>query len=108
MTTITRRNVRPPTSNSGGAYSDSASSATYQNNEDERDNHARDDERDSDDDKDTRLTLMEEVLLLGLKDREVCRLKQRKKKHQLNFCYFYRVIHHSGMIVYHLVYVVVF
>ena len=32
----------------------------------------QDEGRDNDDDKETRLTLMEEVLLLGLKDREVC------------------------------------
>ncbi|CAF4549396.1 unnamed protein product, partial [Rotaria magnacalcarata] len=71
MTTVIRRNVRPTASNTGSAYSDSASSNTFQSNQSERDDRDKVDERDSDDDnKETRLTLMEEVLLLGLKDRE--------------------------------------
>jgi len=73
MTTITRR--KPASSsaaNSGGAYNDSASTNISQLNQNDRDDRDRDDQRDNDDDKETRLTLMEEVLLLGLKDREVC------------------------------------
>jgi Golgi phosphoprotein 3 len=68
MTTITRR--KPPSTNSGGTYSESASNSIVQSNPDDRDKDAERD-NDDDDDKETRLTLMEEVLLLGLKDREV-------------------------------------
>ncbi|CAF0951720.1 unnamed protein product [Rotaria sordida] len=70
MTTVTRRTVRPTSSNSAATYSDSASNNIFQSNQNERDYRDNYDERDSDDDKETRLTLMEEVLLLGLKDRE--------------------------------------
>jgi Golgi phosphoprotein 3 len=70
MTTITRR--KPASTNSGAAYTDSASNNLSQSNQNDRDDRDRDDDRDNDDDKETRLTLMEEVLLLGLKDREVC------------------------------------
>ncbi len=69
MTTITRRK---PASSTAATYSDSASNSIPQLNQNDRDDRERDDERDNDDDKETRLTLMEEVLLLGLKDREVC------------------------------------
>lgn len=72
MTTITRRNVKATSSNSGGTYSDSASDSVFKSNDNDHDDRDKDDERDNDDDKETRLTLMEEVLLLGLKDREVC------------------------------------
>jgi Golgi phosphoprotein 3 len=75
MTTITRRIVKPTSSNTSGTYSESASNNTpFQSNQDDRDYRDKDDERDNDDDddKETRLTLLEEVLLLGLKDREVC------------------------------------
>jgi hypothetical protein len=109
MTTITRRIVKPASSNSGGTYSESASNNTFQSNQNEYDDRDKDDERDNDDDKETRLTLMEEVLLLGLKDREVCSFEFKNEKKKLDFFIFFflRVIHHSGMIVYHLVYVVV-
>jgi len=74
MTTITRRKpVSSSATNSGSTYNDSASNSISQPNQNDRDDRDRDDdERDNDDDKETRLTLMEEVLLLGLKDREVC------------------------------------
>ena len=62
MTTVTRRIVRTTSS-------DSASSNVDTNKSDDRDKAVG---RDMDDDKETRLTLMEEVLLLGLKDQEVC------------------------------------
>jgi len=68
MTTITRRK---PATNSGGTYSDAASSGISPSHQNDREDRDRDDERENDDDKETRLTLMEEVLLLGLKDREV-------------------------------------
>lgn len=71
MATLTQRR-RPQTTPSSGASNDSAGfygdSAT---NKDSAESTHSDDERDRDDDKETRLTLMEEVLLLGLKDREV-------------------------------------
>jgi len=66
MTTVTRRVVKPASSSTSATYSETASNNILQSDTNERD------ERDSDDDKETRLTLMEEVLLLGLKDREVC------------------------------------
>ena len=75
MTTVTRRVVRQTSSGTGGTYSESAGNYnnTSQSNENDRDYRNKDDERDNDeDDKETRLTLLEEVLLLGLKDREVC------------------------------------
>jgi len=65
MTTLTHR-VKPASSSTSATYSETASNNILQSDTNERD------ERDSDDDKETRLTLMEEVLLLGLKDREVC------------------------------------
>ena len=70
MTTLTHRTARSTaaSANNSGDRDDS--------NGIENDRHYRDNDRDSqeddDDDKGTRLTLMEEVLLLGLKDREVC------------------------------------
>jgi Golgi phosphoprotein 3 len=73
MTTITRRIVKPTsTSGTGGTYSESASNNTFPSSSNDHNDREKDDERDTDDDKETRLTLMEEVLLLGLKDREVC------------------------------------
>lgn len=72
MTTITRRNVKAMSSNSGGTYSESTTDGGFNSHENEHDVRDNDDERDNEDDKETRLTLMEEVLLLGLKDREVC------------------------------------
>lgn len=71
MTTITRRKPASSTATTNAAtYSDSASNNLSDVNDHlDRD---KDDERENDDDKETRLTLMEEVLLLGLKDREVC------------------------------------
>jgi Golgi phosphoprotein 3 len=66
MTTVTRRVVKPASSSTSATYSETASNNILQSDTNDRD------ERDSDDDKETRLTLMEEVLLLGLKDREVC------------------------------------
>ena len=72
MTTLKKRPVPArATSNSSGTYTDSASNNYNESNEYDRDKRNKDDEHDSDDDKETRLTLMEEVLLLGLKDREV-------------------------------------
>ena len=80
MTTVTRRIVKPASSTAdGGTYSESIGSANQSPTSDsERDARNKDDERDSDDDKETRLTLMEEVLLLGLKDREVRSLACRR------------------------------
>lgn len=49
----------------------SDSSAAGGNNVDDDSNKERNDELDDADSKETRLTLMEEVLLLGLKDKEV-------------------------------------
>ena len=68
MTTVTRRIVKPTSSNPSGTYSESASNSVFQSYDDDRN---KDDNCEDDDDKETRLTLMEEVLLLGLKDREV-------------------------------------
>jgi Golgi phosphoprotein 3 len=65
MTTLIRRTVK-------NTSSESASNNVLQSYENDGD---RDDEHDNDDDKETRLTLMEEILLLGLKDREVCGLE---------------------------------
>ncbi|CAF0754151.1 unnamed protein product [Adineta ricciae] len=71
MSTLTKRPIGArATSNSSGTYTDSASNNYNESNEHDRDKRNKDDEHDSDDDKETRLTLMEEVLLLGLKDRE--------------------------------------
>jgi hypothetical protein len=113
MTTITRRIVKPTSSTTSGTYSESASSnnSPFESNQNDRDYRDKDDERDNDDndDKETRLTLLEEVLLLGLKDREVCSNKiYHLQKNKMIFILFHRVIHHFGMIVSHLVYVVVF
>jgi len=72
MTTITRRIVKPTSSNSGGTYNESASNNLFESDKNDWDDGSKDDDRDTVDDKETRLTLMEEVLLLGLKDREVC------------------------------------
>jgi Golgi phosphoprotein 3 len=69
MTTLIRRTVK---NTSSGTHSESASNNVLQSYENDGD---RDDEHDNDDDKETRLTLMEEILLLGLKDREVCGLE---------------------------------
>ena len=76
MTTITRRKAAAPSA--ANTYSDSASNSISPSNQNDRDDRARDDEQENDDDKETRLTLMEEVLLLGLKDREVCFSIERK------------------------------
>lgn len=57
-----RKNPRP--ANENGAVSSPA--------EDENDANQRDSDVEDADSKVTRLTLMEEVLLLGLKDKEVC------------------------------------
>lgn len=59
-------------------------------------------ESDEDSDKTTRLTLMEEVLLLGLKDREViaiCRWRPFVHCDKLNY---FRAIHLFGMIAFRL------
>lgn len=74
MTTLRKRPVDPTSSKSEGTYSESTSSNQFQSNDRDSDDRHRDEEE-NDDDKDTRLTLMEEVLLLGLKDREVCSMK---------------------------------
>lgn len=72
MTTVTRRVVRATGSDTDGRSTESASNNQYQSTRRDSDDRRRDDERDGDDDdKEARLTLMEEVLLLGLKDREV-------------------------------------
>lgn len=77
MTTLKKRTVRPPTSNTEGTYSGSASSNQFQDNRRDSDDRKGDNEREEeDDDKEARLTLMEEVLLLGLKDREVRSMKK--------------------------------
>jgi hypothetical protein len=64
MTTVTRRGVKSTLSNNDNT--------SYDKSNDGDPYSANMKEYDSDDDKGTRLTLMEEVLLLGLKDREVC------------------------------------
>lgn len=106
MTTITRRIVRPTSSNTDGTHGDSASNSQFQSSRNDADDRDKDDERDNDDDKEARLTLMEEVLLLGLKDREV-RAKQNFQRHNRDFFLFHRVTRHSGMIVSPLVYAAV-
>ncbi|CAF1202998.1 unnamed protein product [Adineta ricciae] len=71
MSSLTRRPIRAPaTSDSSGTYTESASNNYNESNAHHRATGNKDDEQDSDGDKETRLTLMEEVLLLGLKDRE--------------------------------------
>ena len=72
MTTITRRKLASSlATNSSGMYNESATISSSQSNQDDHDDRNKADELDNIDDKEARLTLMEEVLLLGLKDREV-------------------------------------
>ena len=59
---VQRKNVAPSFNVSGDAEEE---------NEDQKNQIAEEEEREDLDSKETRLTLMEEVLLLGLKDREV-------------------------------------
>lgn len=63
---VQRRNVVPRNAGANGGASESSA----QVDSDERRN-ASDEEVEDTDSKETRLTLMEEVLLLGLKDKEV-------------------------------------
>lgn len=69
----------------------------------EETDHRRGDERDDDDDtgdsKETRLTLMEEVLLLGLKDREVSAMFERVLAAGSSWCVSLRAVanRHNGI-----------
>lgn len=76
-----------------------------------KENHDIDDKKndknyDDGDSKETRLTLMEEVLLLGLKDKEVCFYAWINNiEHHVNSALFmfggrFRVTHRFGMIAY--------
>lgn len=104
MSTLTKRPIGArAASNSSATYTDSASNNYSESNAPDRDERNKDDEHDSDGDKETRLTLMEEVLLLGLKDREVC-LFEYQEIFQFDLC---RVTHRFGTIVFRRVYVVV-
>ena len=66
---LKKRNVNNPNANDS-KYNDSNKNDDN-NNSDKEKNEEDNDEYDADS-KETRLTLMEEILLLGLKDREVC------------------------------------
>lgn len=57
---------------------------------------------DYDTSKETRFTLMEEVLLLGLKDKEVS-FRIHRFENFIKILLFDRAIHHSGTIVFRLV-----
>lgn len=67
---LVRRAVRPRENGAEGGSS-SGNANTPEDNPDMLDNKDLEDNIDDGDSKETRLTLMEEVLLLGLKDKEV-------------------------------------
>lgn len=76
MTSLTQRSSGPGAGGRGLPATPPTRSGRRCGGNDEDDAQSRRDEQDDDDkgdSKETRLTLMEEVLLLGLKDREVAR-----------------------------------
>lgn len=68
---LVRRAVRTRENGAEGSGSASGNANTPEDNPDMLDNKDQEDNVDDGDSKETRLTLMEEVLLLGLKDKEV-------------------------------------
>ena len=71
---LVRRAVRFRENGAEGGGSASGNANTPEDNPDMLDNRDHEDNIDDGDSKETRLTLMEEVLLLGLKDKEVSNL----------------------------------
>lgn len=68
---LVRRAVRPRENGAESGGSASGNANTPDDNQELHDNKDQEDNIDDGDSKETRLTLMEEVLLLGLKDKEV-------------------------------------